>query len=391
MITLTITKANGDHYWTEYFNTQPACDQWLATERTRPYWDNTYICNSVDDTPVLTSDQILAQKMVVVRMQRDSLLTKCDWTQLPDSPLASDKKTAWATYRQQLRDLPDQEGFNPDSVTWPTQPAQMSQKYLDLLGPAIDSNGLITQTVKGYWDGGDSLNREGMFAIAIQCLYDQKKISLEDYTLLRKRYLDNLNRLEVNWGNYRRHIDSTMWYFYPNRMSRDQWTPNAIAVGLLDIEDHRKRMFWGHGKRLWFFTTNTRNNGVYPPGNPKYDAATQDYSWKLPDLTVLSAWGYYIRAYKAYPLYPLLLVFDVEMFANSLIWLYDFRTNPTNTDILNHTSSLIQARKSMPTPFSWLARKILSVDTVLSKLTAYFSVSGPRIDLVFADFLKEIW
>jgi len=56
-----------------------------------------------------------------VRSRRDDLLQESDWTQLPDSPLSADSKTAWATYRQQLRDITSQAGF-PYSVVWPTPP-----------------------------------------------------------------------------------------------------------------------------------------------------------------------------------------------------------------------------------------------------------------------------
>ena len=55
----------------------------------------------------------------IVRQQRDNLLASSDWTQVADAPV---DQTAWATYRQALRDLPQQEGF-PESVTWPEQPA----------------------------------------------------------------------------------------------------------------------------------------------------------------------------------------------------------------------------------------------------------------------------
>lgn len=53
-----------------------------------------------------------------VRLQRDLLLQKSDWTQLPDSNV---DKQAWAAYRQALRDVPQQEGFH-ESVVWPTPP-----------------------------------------------------------------------------------------------------------------------------------------------------------------------------------------------------------------------------------------------------------------------------
>ena len=57
-----------------------------------------------------------------VRAERDQKLTASDWTQMADSPLASDKKTEWATYRQSLRDLPTASGF-PHTMTWPTEPS----------------------------------------------------------------------------------------------------------------------------------------------------------------------------------------------------------------------------------------------------------------------------
>ena len=57
-----------------------------------------------------------------VRVVRDKKLTETDWTQMADSPLSSDKKTEWATYRTSLRDLPSASGF-PHTMTWPTEPS----------------------------------------------------------------------------------------------------------------------------------------------------------------------------------------------------------------------------------------------------------------------------
>lgn len=59
---------------------------------------------------------------VSVRVERDKKLTDTDWTQMADSPLASDKKTEWAAYRTSLRDLPAASGF-PHTMTWPTEPS----------------------------------------------------------------------------------------------------------------------------------------------------------------------------------------------------------------------------------------------------------------------------
>ena len=59
-----------------------------------------------------------AEQATNVRNQRTEKLNDCDWTQIADSTA---DKTAWATYRQALRDVPLQAGF-PWEITWPTQP-----------------------------------------------------------------------------------------------------------------------------------------------------------------------------------------------------------------------------------------------------------------------------
>jgi len=52
------------------------------------------------------------------RALRDDLLVQSDWTQVSDAPV---DQSAWATYRQALRDVPDQAGF-PSEIAWPVQP-----------------------------------------------------------------------------------------------------------------------------------------------------------------------------------------------------------------------------------------------------------------------------
>lgn len=57
----------------------------------------------------------------VARVRRANLLAKSDWTQIPDSPLSTEVREQWATYRQALRDITTQEGF-PLNITWPQAP-----------------------------------------------------------------------------------------------------------------------------------------------------------------------------------------------------------------------------------------------------------------------------
>lgn len=56
-----------------------------------------------------------------VRYDRNRRLADSDWSQLPDSPLDADTKAAWATYRGELRAVPEQAGF-PWDITWPEAP-----------------------------------------------------------------------------------------------------------------------------------------------------------------------------------------------------------------------------------------------------------------------------
>lgn len=56
----------------------------------------------------------------LIRSVRNDYLSSSDWTQVADAPV---DKTAWATYRQALRDITAQAGF-PFNVTFPTKPTE---------------------------------------------------------------------------------------------------------------------------------------------------------------------------------------------------------------------------------------------------------------------------
>lgn len=71
--------------------------------------------NDIAAEPGLTWDDI--------RADRDGRLLACDWTHIGDSPLSTEAKATWATYRQTLRDIPaTYAATGPDSVVWPTEP-----------------------------------------------------------------------------------------------------------------------------------------------------------------------------------------------------------------------------------------------------------------------------
>lgn len=69
------------------------------------------------DEDARTEDQATA-----ARIERDRLLRATDWTQLTDSVLDAEAMVLWQSYRQALRDVPQQAGF-PAIITWPEEPA----------------------------------------------------------------------------------------------------------------------------------------------------------------------------------------------------------------------------------------------------------------------------
>ena len=92
-----------------------------------------------DGTIILQADPTkvqarIAQAWTALRTERNARLAASDWTQLQDAHLSAEKKSAWADYRQALRDLPDElantvpEGAGPpDLFDWPLDPTNVVQ------------------------------------------------------------------------------------------------------------------------------------------------------------------------------------------------------------------------------------------------------------------------
>ena len=63
-------------------------------------------------------DTVLAAS---ARQKRDRLSATTDYLVTPDYPISDDRLAKVKTYRQALRDIPEQAGF-PRSITWPEKP-----------------------------------------------------------------------------------------------------------------------------------------------------------------------------------------------------------------------------------------------------------------------------
>jgi hypothetical protein len=69
------------------------------------------------NSPIIDGASI-DQQFDYVRAVRDAELIATDWTQVADSTA---DKTAWATYRKALRDLPAS-NTDPKKIVFPTRP-----------------------------------------------------------------------------------------------------------------------------------------------------------------------------------------------------------------------------------------------------------------------------
>ena len=78
----------------------------------------------VDDVWVISLDvdTVTAAAWTALRTERNARLAASDYTQLQDAHLSAEKKSAWADYRQALRDLPEN-ATDPTQVTWPVSPS----------------------------------------------------------------------------------------------------------------------------------------------------------------------------------------------------------------------------------------------------------------------------
>lgn len=85
-----------------------------------PYDDGEFV--SIVQAENLTAEEIQSAKdsaMSNIRATRNELLKDCDWTQIVD---CTADKTAWATYRQALRDLPSGITEPRTFSAWPNNP-----------------------------------------------------------------------------------------------------------------------------------------------------------------------------------------------------------------------------------------------------------------------------
>ena len=82
-------------------------DNWIAN-------DTALMGDVYADGVFSTPEPDANAQWAAVRAERNAKLAQCDWTQLPDAPVEA---AAWATDRQELRDITTQD--DPFNIIWP--------------------------------------------------------------------------------------------------------------------------------------------------------------------------------------------------------------------------------------------------------------------------------
>ena len=100
---------------------------WIGTDYSDLQWLDSGTAPTESEIDAEVTRLNNAEPMRLLRLERDRLLTACDWRASSDLTLADD----WKTYRQALRDLPASATPKLDSnyeldmtsVTFPTEPS----------------------------------------------------------------------------------------------------------------------------------------------------------------------------------------------------------------------------------------------------------------------------
>ena len=215
--------------------------------------------------------------------------------------------------------------------------------------PFIDEFGLLDK-IAGR-DGGDTCHREGVwFSLTGMLGLKKSQKWLEQREL---QFQSVMAKIHPAPGVLIRHPDPNRDASDWDRMSRDQLQPVIIACGYWS-KTELKKLAWGHLMRGFLFTNNVRQNGA---NKRSHGTGDYDYSWRFPDVTLFEIWGNFIRAFKAWYLWPLLLITDLELLFGAVKWKYW----PKHNIALNQTLSMMQGYDRLSTPWSWIAVKVCPI------------------------------
>lgn len=221
----------------------------------------------------------------------------------------------------------------------------------------VDSYALIVQQ---DGDGGDTLQREGMYAFGKWLRYNSADNTVYINAIPERRDTAKIfDKLEVKPGIYVRHPDPNKWYSNPKTTSRDQMIP--VLAYCAAYEDY---------PRLWRLFKATAQRGMFSQNIKRAGAGHKEF--KVPD-TFLGHLSLFIRAggYWTAPFYPLLFLTDSVSLVGSILHLIPIHWEQTNKrfrfkearDVDDNNAIIyhLMSAKFKPTPISWLNRQLYAL------------------------------
>ena len=86
------------------------------------HWKSQDLERPSDEQILAEADRLAKQQPAKeARGKRNRLLTESDWVTIRATDTGDPVPTEWQTYRQALRDIPEQTGF-PEEIEWPQEP-----------------------------------------------------------------------------------------------------------------------------------------------------------------------------------------------------------------------------------------------------------------------------
>lgn len=153
----------------------------------------------LQQTKDVVKQQVLEQfnlSTLNLRGLRSTLLSKSDWTQIPDVPLEPEIKERWAKYRQVLRDITDDPNWGPRNilnVDFPIDPENYLLRYpnkeIEYLSTPDQFENHAAMQMKAR------LTRFMQYISVPSSLPDEEMIKLP-YEALKKRVEKFINRID---------------------------------------------------------------------------------------------------------------------------------------------------------------------------------------------------
>lgn len=231
-----------------------------------------------------------------------------------------------------------------------------------------DANNNIIQEPPSN-DGGDSLNRDGQFAcldILGMKINGSKSSAFDHLAILKSHLVGSLsdpqwvrNKIQEPWNN-------------PKNCTRDQIGPAIIALGFLGEKNMVKVTWWQTLARFLFFPNVERD---YPgtkksflpiywrKGDRIHEskwAVRDGWKWEPdgPDLCGPNDIAMFLRAMDCKMAWPLVFFLDAFLCIGALVHCLVYARDKDNVDDMQFLLLLCQSKEVMPTPLSWLSRKL---------------------------------